>query len=109
MNAHLTSSISPARAPGRGSAFAVLSLLTLLAACSGGGTSSEDTVTVNGDVPLAYVKRATSVGLNPTDGANFAAGGDLMLREKSSPSAAEHNLTARFTAGSGDASVPEVS
>ncbi len=109
MNAHLTSSISPARAPGRVSAFAVLSLLTLLAACSGGGTSSEDTVTVNGDVPLAYVKRATSVGLNPTDGANFAAGGDLMLREKSSPSAAEHNLTARFTAGAGDASDPEVS
>ena len=83
-------------------------LAALLAACSG-NSGSEDTVTVNGDVPIAYVKRATSVGLNPTDGANFAAGGDLMLREKSSPSAPEHNLTARFTQGQGDASDPEVS
>lgn len=80
----------------------------LLAACSGGG-SSEDTVTVNGDVPVAYVKRATSVGMNPTDGTNFAAGGDLMLREKSSPSAPEINLTERFTQGRGDTSDPEVS
>mgnify|MGYP001809747585 FL=1 len=79
-------------------------LAALLAACSG-----NDTVTVNGEVPIAYVKRATSVGLNPTDGANFAAGGDLMLRELSSPSATEHNLTARFTQGQGDASDPEVS
>jgi hypothetical protein len=81
----------------------------VLAACSGGGTGGEDTVTVNGDVPLAYVKRATAVGMNPTDGANSAPGGDLLLREKSSPSAAEHNLTARFTQGVGDASDPEVS
>ncbi len=83
-------------------------LAALLAACSG-NSGSEDTVTVNGDVPIAYVKRATSVGLNPTDGANFAAGGDLMLREKSSPSATEHNLTSRFTQGVGDTSDPEVS
>ena len=59
-------------------------LALALAACNGSGTSSSDTVTVNGDVPLAYVKRATSVGMNPTDGANSAPGGDLMLREKSS-------------------------
>ena len=47
---------------------------TLLAACSGGGGSSDsaDTLTVNGDVPLVYVKRATSLGLNPTDGTNSA-------------------------------------
>ena len=83
-------------------------VLVLLAACSGGG-GGEDTVIVNGDVPVAYVKRATSVGLNPTDGANSAPGGDLMLREKSSASATEHNLTARFTQGAGDASDPEVS
>jgi mono/diheme cytochrome c family protein len=89
-------------------ALAALAATLGLAACSGGG-GSEDTVTVNGDVPIAYVKRATSVGMNPTDGANFAPGGDLMLREKSSPSATEHNLTARFTQGNGDASDPEVS
>ena len=82
--------------------------LAVLAACSGGG-GGDDTVTVNGDVPIAYVKRATSVGLNPTDAANSAPGGDLMLREKSSASATEHNITARFTQGVGDASDPEVS
>ena len=37
--------------------------------------------------------------MNPTDAANSGPGGDLMLREKSSASAAEHNLTARFTQG----------
>ncbi len=86
-------------------------LATLLAACSGGGGSgdSADTLTVNGDVPLVYVKRATTLGMNPTDGTNSAPGGDLMLRDKSSPTATEHNLTARFTAGVGDASDPEVS
>ena len=91
-----------------GLVLSVLAGLTL-GACSGSGSGSEDTVTVNGDVPIAYVKRATSVGMNPTDGANSAPGGDLMLREKSSASAAEHNLTARFTQGQGDASDPEVS
>lgn len=79
----------------------------LLAGCSGkGGT---DSVIVSGDVPLVYVKRADSVGLNPTDGAGFAPGGDLMLRETASPSAPEHNLTAAITQGNGDASDPEVS
>ena len=91
-----------------GLVLSVLAGLTL-GACSGSGSGSEDTVTVNGDVPIAYVKRATSVGMNPTDAANSAPGGDLMLREKSSASAAEHNLTARFTQGQGDASDPEVS
>ena len=47
--------------------------------------------------------------MNPTDGAPSAPGGDLMVREKSSPSAPEHNLTAQFTQGKGDASDPEVS
>ncbi len=87
-----------------------LAAAALLAACSGGDSGdSADTLTVNGDVPLVYVMRATTLGLNPTDGTNSAPGGDLMLREKSSPTAAEHNLTARFTAGVGDASDPEVS
>ncbi|MDO9073140.1 MAG: hypothetical protein Q7U73_07725 [Rubrivivax sp.] len=85
--------------------------LLVLAACSGSGESSggADRLTVNGDVPLVYVKRATALGMNPTDGTNSAPGGDLMLREKSSASASEHNLTARFTDGLGDASDPEVS
>ena len=84
-----------------------LSGAALLAGCGNGGR--EDGVVVEGDVPIAYVKRADSVGLNPTNGAPTASGGDLMLREKSSPSAAEHNLTAGITQGHGDASDPEVS
>ncbi|MBA4175562.1 MAG: hypothetical protein C0505_03235 [Leptothrix sp. (in: Bacteria)] len=97
------------RLPGFVAGAAALALLTL-AACSGGGSSGgADALTVNGDVPLVYVKRATALAINPTDGTNSAPGGDLMLREKSSASATEHNLTARFTAGLGDASDPEVS
>ena len=92
------------------STLTVSAALLALAACSGNGTSgSADSVVLNGDVPIAYVKRSTAVTMNPTDGANSAPGGDLMLREKSSASAAEHNLTDRFTQGQGDASDPEVS
>ena len=92
--------------------FAATALATGLAACSGGGSggkSDTSNVIVAGDVPIVYVQRADSLRLNPTDGAAFAAGGDLMLREKSSASAPEHNLTAQFTQGQGDASDPEVS
>ena len=66
------------------SGLAVASLLSLgLLGCSGGGsTDNTATVTVAGNVPIAYVKRADTVNLNPTDGAPFAPGGDLMLREK---------------------------
>jgi len=82
-------------------------LVTLLASC--GKSSDSDTVTVNGDVPVAYVKRSTALSMNPTDGTPTADGGDLIIREKSSPSATEHNVTAQFTQGKGDASDPEVS
>ena len=75
----------------------------------GSGGGDDASVTVNGDVAVAYVKRSTALSINPTDGTPFAPGGDLMLREKSSPSAPEHNLTAQFTQGQGDASDPEVS
>jgi Hydrazine synthase alpha subunit middle domain len=64
---------------------------------------------VQGDVPIVYAKRVNTLNLAPTHGTSFAAGGDLMLREKSSPSAPEHNLTASITQGKGDASDPEVS
>jgi hypothetical protein len=88
-----------------------VALAASLVACSGGGDAKSDTsnVIVAGDVPIVYVQRADSVRLNPTDGAGFAPGGDLMLREKSSASAPEHNLTQQFTQGQGDASDPEVS
>jgi hypothetical protein len=54
-------------------------LAAALAGCS--GSDGDDTVTVNGDVAIAYAKRVNSLGMNPTDGAPFAAGGDLMIRE----------------------------
>ena len=80
-----------------------------LAGCSGSGTESGSTLTVAGEVPIAYAKRSTTLRLNPTNGAPFAAGGDLMVREKSSPSAREFNVTAAITQGKGDVSDPEVS
>ncbi len=86
-----------------------ITILTILLGGCGGDADSGSTVTVAGDVPIAYAMRSTRVGMNPTDGTNSAPGGDLMLREKSSPSAPEHNLTARFTLGLGDVSDPEVS
>jgi hypothetical protein len=77
--------------------------------CGKGSDSASSTVTVAGDVPVAYVMRANTLGMNPTNGAPSAPGGDLMIREKSSASAPEHNITAQFTQGKGDASDPEVS
>ncbi len=85
-----------------------LALAIVLASCSGNGGDSTS-VTVAGDVPIAYVKRSTALSINPTDGTSSAPGGDLMVREKSSPSAPEHNITASITQGKGDASDPEVS
>ena len=73
------------------------------------GSSGGDDLTVAGDVPLAYAMRSTAMSINPTDGTPSAPGGDLFIREKSSPSAKEHNLTARFTQGQGDVMRPEVS
>src|SRR6478735_929079 len=81
-----------------------------LAGC-GSGTSASDstTVTVAGDVPIAYAQRANTMMINPTNGGPFAPGGDLMIRDKSSASAQEHNVTAQFTQGRGDVQNPEVS
>jgi hypothetical protein len=83
--------------------------LALLAACSGSDSTTDSTLTVQGDVPIAYAKRSTAISANPTNGAPFAPGGDLMIREKSSPSAQEFNITAAITQGNGDVSDPEVS
>src|ERR1700761_8436521 len=78
-----------------------------LSACGGGSKSGASTVTVQGDVPIAYAKRVDTIGLNPTNGAPTAPGGDLMIREKASPSAPEHDITASITLGKGDVSEPE--
>lgn len=83
-------------------------LAALLAGC-GSGSGGSDAVTVNGDVAIAYAKRSTTINMNPTDGAPSAPGGDLIVRERSSPSANEINVTAAITQGNGDVSDPEVS
>jgi hypothetical protein len=80
-----------------------------LPGCSGSGKSDEDEIGVEGAVPIAYVKRVSSLGANPTNGAPSAPGGDLMVKTLSSPAGTEHNLTAAITQGKGDASDPEVS
>ena len=81
----------------------------VVAGCGSGSSSSDNTITVNGDVPIAYAKRANTIMMNPTDGAPTAPGGDLIIREKSSASAREINVTAGITQGVGDVSDPEVS
>ncbi|MEP6482614.1 MAG: hypothetical protein ABJA94_11485, partial [Rhodoglobus sp.] len=83
------------------------SMSVLLSGCGSG--SSSDTVTVTGEVPVAYVKRAASINMNPTTGADFRAGGDLLVKDKSSVSSEEHNITAGYTKGTGDVSDPEAS
>jgi hypothetical protein len=87
---------------------AVCTATVMLAGC-GSGSSSGDTVVVQGDVPVAYVKRSNAMNMDPTGGAPSAPGGDLMIRDLSSPSATERNVTASITQGNGDVSDPEVS
>jgi len=76
-----------------------------LAACTG----SSDSVVVEGDVAVAYVKRPVSALGNPTDAVVTGQGGDLYMRDKSSPSGTETNLTASYTQGRGDVNHPNVS
>ncbi len=93
-----------------GSLWASTLLLGALAGCGSGSSSGDSTtVTVAGDVPIAYAQRANTMSLNPTNGGPSAPGGDLMIREKSSASALEHNMTAQFTQGRGDVQSPDVS
>jgi hypothetical protein len=86
-----------------------LSTLGLLLASCGSSSGDSKTVTVQGDIAIAYTKRDVKLGLNPTNGAPSLPGGDLMIREKASPSAPEHNITTQFTQDKGDVSDPSVS
>jgi hypothetical protein len=87
-------------------------LTALAAALAVAGCSSKNSdsgLTVNGDVPIAFAKRSTAVRINPLSGSPFAPGGDLIIKEKSSPSASEINVTASITQGNGDVVSPAVS
>lgn len=86
-----------------------------LGGCGASPASGENAATSQDDVAIAYVKRPLNpramnspVG-NPTDSVTFHAGGDLYIREVSSASAVETNITASYTQGRGDVSDPEVS
>lgn len=98
----------------------VLALLTLLATifslggCGGGdsdpnGGLAAGPALINGRFQIAYVKRPVAAIGAPTDGVTFQPGGDLYVRDLASASAAERNITARYTGGAGDVSDPEVS
>lgn len=87
-------------------AWALAGVVAGLAACTGG---SSDSITVAGDVAIAYVKRPVSALGNPTDAVVTGQGGDLYLRDKSSPSGTETNLTGSLTGGQGDVAHPNVS
>lgn len=93
----------------RANYFLSLGFLAALSGCSAGTSGTADSVTVEGDVAIAYVKRPVSSVGNPTEAMTFTAGGDLYIREKSSPSAPEANITGAYTNGHGDVSDPEVS
>ena len=87
-----------------------LVLAGTLAGCGSGSSSGDSaTVTVAGDVPIAYAQRANTMLINPTNGGPSAPGGDLMIRDKSSASATEHNVTKQFTQGRGDVQSPDIS
>lgn len=105
MKAALTSAVRPKIT----SAFTLTVLTALLAACGSGSSDTSDSVLVAGDVPIAYTKRANTMNMNPTDGASSAEGGDLIIRDASSGSAKEHNVTASITQSHGDVSDPEAS
>jgi hypothetical protein len=70
---------------------------------------SDDPNGKGANVPIAYAKRANTIAANPTNGAPSAPGGDLIIMDRASPSAPEHNITASITQGQGDVSGPEVS
>jgi hypothetical protein len=106
----LTRVAARARWPGR---LAGVLCASLLAACSsgdGGGSVSPasgqgpDPIVL--DFPIAYVKRAVpasdAMNIDARELLGFEPGGDLYVRDRASPSAAERNVTAEITQGKGD-------
>ncbi|HEX5513277.1 MAG TPA: hypothetical protein VFY81_02700, partial [Gammaproteobacteria bacterium] len=82
-----------------------LALLGFLVGCGGDGSG----VVVGGDYPIAYVDRSVAAAGEAADGVVFVPGGDLYLRELSSPNAAARNITREYTQGRGDVAGPEAS
>ena len=88
-------------------------LAVSLSGCLSGAQDPDPNVD---DFPIAYVKRTLPVddeGLpqqpDLRDALAFNAGGDLYIRDRASPSAAERNITGSVTGGLGDVRDVEVS
>ena len=89
---------------------AVLLAAGLAAGCGGGGSvgagGGQDPDPIVLDFPIAYVKRPVPTGMAMQRDARelleFEPGGDLWVRDRASPSAAERNITAAVTMGQGD-------
>ena len=89
---------------------AVLLAAGLAAGCGGGGGvgagGGQDPDPIVLDFPIAYVKRPVPTGMAMQRDARelleFEPGGDLWVRDRASPSAAERNVTAAVTMGQGD-------
>jgi hypothetical protein len=81
----------------------------ILSGCGDDTATASNTVTVSGDVPIAYAQRSSAANMEQVLAGTFAPGGDLMIRDNASASAAEHNITAQFTQGQGDVADPALS
>ncbi|HWN39517.1 MAG TPA: hypothetical protein VNP02_13530 [Gammaproteobacteria bacterium] len=91
-------------------------------ACGGEGDGSvgvgtgQDPDPVAPDFPIAYTKGPLNnedddpqVNTDLRDILRYAVGTDLFMRDRASPTAAERNVTLRFTKGTGDVSGVEIS
>jgi hypothetical protein len=94
--------------PGMLAALLAVSLITLLDACSGGGSfnisNSQKADPATNDYPIFYVKRTIPTMANINAGADDVRmlrvafpSADLYMRASASPSAKETNITARIT------------
>ena len=88
--------------------------LVFLTGCIGDAAQTPDPVVV--DNPVAYVKRPVPLDnteqpeqLDVRHALTFNAGGDLYVKDRASPGAAERNLTFDYTDGLGDVKDVEVS
>jgi len=83
-------------------------LLATLSGC-GNSSSSSDPVATTANISIAYVRRPVAALANPTDSVVTSTGGDIYIRDVSSPNGTDVDVTRSYTLGQGDASDPEVS
>ena len=72
-------------------------------------TSDSESVVINGDYPIAYVKRPKASLGSAIDSKLGIVGSDLFLRDLPSPDAQEINITRSLTNGAGMVADPDVS